>query len=106
MSRIFLAPIKNPTWKDFVIPCRWCIGCYRFSYLHCQSIHSQSCRHRSHCYIASADSICGHTGGASQHEQEKTQTKQIEKMTRNPSVKRDWLTAGFARFQPAPYLQR
>lgn len=24
----------------------------------------------------------------------------------NPSVKRDWLTAGFARLQPVPYLQR
>lgn len=24
----------------------------------------------------------------------------------NPSVKWDWLTAGFARFQPAPYHQR
>lgn len=29
----------------------------------------------------------------------------IEKMP-NPSVKRNWLTAGFARFQPAPYLKR
>lgn len=24
----------------------------------------------------------------------------------NPSVKRGWLEAGFARFQPAPYLKR
>lgn len=24
----------------------------------------------------------------------------------NIAVKRDWLTAGFARFQPAPYLER
>jgi hypothetical protein len=23
----------------------------------------------------------------------------------NHAVKRDWLTAGFARFQPAPYLK-
>jgi len=25
--------------------------------------------------------------------------------TSNIAVKRDWLTAGFARFQPAPYLK-
>lgn len=27
-------------------------------------------------------------------------------MAYNISVKRDWLTAAFARFQPAPYLKR
>jgi hypothetical protein len=27
-------------------------------------------------------------------------------MMPNPTVKRDWLTVGFAHFQPAPYLVR
>ena len=30
----------------------------------------------------------------------------MSKPTPNIAVKRDWLTAGFARLQPAPYLER
>jgi len=33
-------------------------------------------------------------------------TERIVAVMPNPTVKRDWLTAGFARFQPAPYLKR